>query len=110
MSDILDPPLHLMDATIEGADLIVITDQGSPFKFNIREITNFELKHMPTNGGAGSSPDLICAYVGRRDLAGKDASAPRGVVRHFVGMFRDTEKMNGVRQTFEAIGAPVVEF
>lgn len=94
----------LLSAQINGQDLVVNTSDGKDEQFNLRMITNFELRHDVEPGGK------VWAYVGYRNPNRQLPFATRSVDKRFVGLLSGEADVGKVRLTFDQVGVPVIEF
>jgi hypothetical protein len=93
--------VNVMSASIEGFDVVVSTELGADKheeRFNIRRLTNFELRHDLENR------DEVRVFLGYNDARGQ------AMEQKFLGKIRGLDKLKEIRETFDQVGIPVIEF
>jgi|SRR5579862_423907 len=99
--------VNFMSARLEGLDLVVNTESGAEQRedrFNVRRLTNFELRHDPEN------LNDVRVFVGYNDPEARPLFVPRAMEKRFLGNIRDRDKLDQIRAMFGGLGIPVIEF
>jgi hypothetical protein len=73
-------------------------------RFNVRRLTNFELRHDPENR------DDVRVFVGYNDPDERAFFIPNAMHKKFLGNIRGRDKLEQIRAELRELGIPLIEF